>query len=612
MSNPVWPLQRGAATLLLMLLVGAAAMSSALGVMSKVRSNQAQSLAFQGVTQSQGEAWRGAELVRRYLLTSLEVGEYAEMVGLLAQSADGPLDFQFSGQPNLSAQVIAYDSALRRATVDLTARTGAGTAATSTSTLRLVYQLSEQSPLSGGLLAHKLSFNGDLNVNSNIVFENQTEQGMTLFVKDFVGINTLDIKGFHKLEVGTDFATHSDLTLEGVREIHANGDVQVKHRFNSKGGDSLTLRALGSICDNRGYLNGGDMLANDTIYSKRSDDTLGLVQAQGDGGTSLVSYPNQGQLCSNSHLIELASPADQVLAPDCSNVALNGGSACSASSALTPVKPVHGEEGFDAYAFRELANYAIYRQDGKTWVDVQDVSGIADGLYTLDGGTLNGEAGSATLCSRSCFDSEGNTFVIKDAENFNFNRGVVWVEGNLNFMGNGDYYATWLATGNIFVDGNHTFYSPNFIGQDGNGHRHDKDITGLEGKVPGLCTTVNGSYPSNFCLGEGFDYQVGGGLGNFALLAGSYDDQGNAVGGDITFKSNINAYGSLIAGNRVEFDSNINIWGIVSAQSNRNNNQHYMNSNINIIVDEDAVTVVEGSGDGEGHASVVLLWSRYL
>ena len=43
-------------------------------------------------------------------------------------------------------------------------------------------------------------------------------------------------------------------------------------------------------------------------------------------------------------------------------------------------------------------------------------------------------------------------------------QGVIWVEGNLRIEGQGLYYNTFMATGNIVTDGNQTFYAPNYAG----------------------------------------------------------------------------------------------------------------------------------------------------
>lgn len=142
--------------------------------------------------------------------------------------------------------------------------------------------------------------------------------------------------------------------------------------------------------------------------------------------------------------------------------------------------------------------------------------------------------------------------------------GVLWFEGNLE-VGNGSYYGTLVATGNISTSGSTRVYAVSFAGFDGGTRQEDWNrIT-----YSGIC--VNDRFPdihpTNWCDMQQLRLVPPGGtsLGQYALLAGSYDADGAYRGGTITLGNSVNVFGSVLAGNRFSSGGSTTIRGSVTA-----------------------------------------------
>lgn len=236
-------------------------------------------------------------------------------------------------------------------------------------------------------------------------------------------------------------------------------------------------------------------------------------------------------------------------------------------------------------ALQGAANMVFERTaDGETQVTMRSMNGVLDGSYVLGykqpdvwsprrpdhlcspdhltGGRdpATGQRKCATPLARLCqADANESCFVYDQAtetwsigsDTWNVRsiaRGVAWFEGNLR-LGPVAYVNSWLATGNVETHTNHTTWAPNAAGYDKLCANADIPWDGSLESTPGLA----GLYPTNLCntTAMGVVYSQ---VGNVAVIAGSYDADGNFVGGNIRINSpdgKTKLIGSLMAGNEV-------------------------------------------------------------
>ncbi|GGJ00242.1 hypothetical protein GCM10009083_16280 [Halopseudomonas pertucinogena] len=399
------------------------------------------------------------------------------------------------------------------------------------------------------------------------------------------------------------------------------------------------------------------------IYSKgavefNSTASVGRVQAEGDllmVGCSPTwnSATYGGNFTNNS---------------SCRGVATRS----TAPVPLVPVPPVEVQpEVFDANAYRSAANYIYSWVNGVVRVKVQGVEGVRDwddpanpaevrrnGYFyrtanIIDPGnpywtsrTVAGylcinnnapsrrdetageclaqtghgsHAGAALVTYRSgAWTLDGNHHA----------PGVVLFDGDL-VIGNGTYTNTFIATGNLTVSSaGGAVFALNYAGPHG--------ITAEGHTALGVCN--NAAYrlrPREFCR-SGYNHLAHGGLGNYALMAGSCP-LGNIngcsrsvyIGGDIDVQRTV--FGVTRAGNLFSTAGNARLHGYISALAQRNNgsvvNQMSASTVINLRVPavirdrydpSGGLVPVTGGGGGGGVGGEVtpgaawLQWGRYL
>lgn len=339
---------------------------------------------------------------------------------------------------------------------------------------------------------------------------------------------------------------------------------------------------------------------------------------------------------------------------------------------LDPVPPVEVEpEVFDANAYRSAANYIYSRNSGDIRVKVQNVEGIADwndegnppdvqrdGYYyraanILDPGNPNWSTRTVAgyLCLNSnapsrgdetageCIAPLGHGFSASSAlvqynnGKWTFNGdhhapGVVLVEGDVE-ISNGTYTNTFIATGNLrVVSAGGAVFALNYAGPHG--------ITVESHTALGVCNNTQYQLrPAEFCKST-YNHTAHGGLGNFALMAGSCPD-GNGkgcsasayIGGDIDVLRTV--FGVTRAGNLFTSAGNARLHGYVSALAQSNNPNSVNQMSASTIIDLRVPDVVlqyydlsgglisMGGGVDEGppenesvSGSAELLWGRYL
>lgn len=313
-------------------------------------------------------------------------------------------------------------------------------------------------------------------------------------------------------------------------------------------------------------------------------------------------------------------------------------------------KVEQASETFNANGVRHLANYVFFvNAAGAKKVVVRNVAGIQNGEYFLadyDNGPYKDRlctkvtgTGTSTRCADP--QPEKTITVCKGYSDYNscfaYNvstktwsingvsaaQGVSWFQGNLE-VGNGAYYNTFIASGNISTGGSTTVYALNYAGYNG---RAD----GVQYAPTGICENSHfpGLYPTDFCDKTGAKYLQAGldGLGNYAMMAGSrnddnYTDQAGYIGGNIALGSSVNIYGSIKAGNEFSSGGSTTVRGFVTALALGSVFKNSMGGSTTFDLRSLPKTLQPGGGKpgtpGTGggstnpNAQVQLKWSRYL
>lgn len=308
-------------------------------------------------------------------------------------------------------------------------------------------------------------------------------------------------------------------------------------------------------------------------------------------------------------------------------------------------------ETFNANDVRALANYVFFIDaTGAKKVTVRHVNGVKDGDYYLadyangaykdrlcsqvTGSGLNVRCAdpspekSITVCkgysaSNNCFayDASSRTWSINGVSAA---QGLAWFQGNL-VVGNGVYYNTFIASGNISTSGSTKVYAPNYAGYSGL-------VDGVQYASTGICDNAYFPllYPLDLCNKNTQEYLASGleGLGNYTMMAGSradenYDDLGSYVGGNIAVGASVELFGSVKAGNEFTSGGNTTVHGYATALALGQVNYNSMGGSTTFDLRKLPPTMQPGGGqpsqpgDGDGdtnspEAQIRVKWSRYL
>ena len=271
---------------------------------------------------------------------------------------------------------------------------------------------------------------------------------------------------------------------------------------------------------------------------------------------------------------------------------------------ISPVSPVTlNTSNFNAYTVENLAHYAFkIDAGGYKVVTVRAIAGIADGTYFIGDYANTAETGwsrgykdfmcselaadstpAAPRCKAPVRDPPGavcagystyNNCIAYDASSRTWTLsgtslvpGIAWFEGNL-LLSNGTYFNTFVATGNLSTAGGTKVYGMNYAGYDGT-----RVTSGVQKTYAptGIClnTYFPGRYPTDYCNAATGTYAppAGSVIGNYALLAGSYDGANHYVGGNIVLGSSSEIFGSVLSGNLYSSGGSTTIHGTVTALS---------------------------------------------
>lgn len=316
--------QRGAANLLLVLLIGLAMTVTSMGVLHAVRSSQEGQLSLHAMTPAQQSAWEGSELVRKYL-EALPVSSL--------ESLSGPVAVE--GLDGLGVNILSVEATgtggntVYKVVADIAATAAAQTSASTTATLQVVYGVTPPIPgksgddsnpgkqsanidtiniykdlnLTGGIAV----FGGDnanLNVQGNVTLDNAT----------VTGVNSINATG--NVTVGSgihvnQIYSNGDVTLTGsasVNQVNALGNVVVQGGANPllitangtvtfTGGGAATVKSTGDVTVSAGGVTIGSITTMGNVFWTGTGGGVTSITANGSvtyaggntGSTSITS-----------------------------------------------------------------------------------------------------------------------------------------------------------------------------------------------------------------------------------------------------------------------------------------------------------------------------------
>lgn len=298
MRIPVHPRrdgQRGLATILLVLMVGAALTATVLGVSYSVRGAQDKTLSMHAQTTAQARAWAGVELVRQYLLqeslttppwpslpwSPAITGTSASQLGVSIVSMTGP---DAGGFYAVTADITgagAGATAHLRAVYNVRPGTAA-VAATSVNANLDAANFYYDLQMTGGIVVVGSS-NANVNVDGDVTLDNAS----------ITGVNAVRSTG--NVSIGSGIA---------VNQIYSNGDVTL-----SGSSAVASVSALGSVYVNSSGMQGAINCNGAVIITNGSTGTInarGAVTAS-SGGTHGTINTNGSVLVTNGTITTVNS-----------------------------------------------------------------------------------------------------------------------------------------------------------------------------------------------------------------------------------------------------------------------------------------------------------------
>lgn len=601
--------QQGIATILIVLLIGMSMTAMTIGISHAVKSTQHKQTAVHASTHVQSAAWAAVTVFKSYLkqvnyedVESLTLGE--------------EIPLTITGLPqHITATVVNVDASQKasagiRVTANIRAQ---DQTAQASSSIQVVYhilnavcnlcqRLSANIDLFditnlGGDISFNLPVGGEStvsvegNVNAlNIALANVTYLNSTgnVILGSAVPIKEVYINGNLLLDGSAKVNKASVLGVVTLKNngsgdvIYANGNVEMD------GGPTLAVNSRSNV-DLKKYASHHTIIAGGLVSVAAP-----ITKVHAKGNILLTQWADARDIATESTLT-CVSPYwtmfDSLLAEialvNCPAVGTNVKSGVDLTIPImdvlppyTTIKPV-----IDAWPLKAQANYAFEYTGGKIRVTVKNVNNIGDGTYLLGRYPYSGGrdhlqylcdavdaagnctapvARTKTLCqghstSNACFayDVSAKKWTI---DGKNMAPGIVWFEGDLN-LANGQYYNTFIATGNLTTAGSLKSYAPNFVGYNAI----------CNNAFPLNATTdFAGLYPTQLCDISAVKLKYSP-VGNIAILAGGNNpNNGGAFeGGNITLGASNEMFGSVLASGYFDTGGDTIVHGYVSATANK-------------------------------------------
>ncbi|MFC7419418.1 hypothetical protein ACFQNF_05950 [Iodobacter arcticus] len=645
--------QTGMATVLILIFVGMALGATVLGSNYYVKSMQEQQNTSLAATQAQMRAWQGLDIAQSVFQRMTA----AQLQTLATAVASVPQNMTLNGVNDITLQLTGATAAAganpAQFTLVVTGMAGTGTSLASSSRLSAniaVTPATLPSRPSRGVVM----FNSDLKLGGAIKLFEGDIHNMEIRVNGNVetGGNSITGVGIIRSTGNITITSGSSFGL-----LHANGNITLTGSTSSK-----ALLSRGNIfLKNNGIIS--HVTTNGNIEIDNSTEVLDLLAGGAlnitNGGAKLeTGYQTAYSFNPIVDHFEITTlPQFDVAAgytgatgkPKFDKVKLGVSkpgdwfntrmiSVVPDLIVNVPVVTLTPDDSFDAYAYKELANYAFYADsDGRMKVKVKRITGVAEGDYFIGSYANNKKdylctavsgavsapqctspavASSKTICegfssSNSCFSYDGAK-KLWTINGKGIAPGVAWFEGHLAVQ-NGTYYNSFIATLDLKTTASATIYAPNYAGYSGK--------VGSTTYSPfGYCNqTSYGLTPSQFCASATeWNSDIDGGIGNFATMAGSTLNN-TYQGGDISFANSSDIYGSVWAGNLYGNTGDTKIHGYITALALGSKTSNTIQNSTNIILTNlpasfkaDQTLSTPGGGGAGNAASTVVRRVRYL
>ena len=612
LTSPSMQRQRGLATILIIITISLAMTAAAFGAIYSLRGNQNMQVAAHAQTHSQASAWAGVEVLRKYLA---QLAQTPDSLVSLTDSDDLVMSIANSSQElSLKAEIIKVQEPMDITvdnTYEVTANIhSADSLAKSTSVVQVLYRVSPFSCGGDAELNATLDFYRDLDISGDVNVKTEEGETADFYVDGDISLLNVSTSGITSLRSTGNVDLGSGIFLP---EVHANGDIvmtgsaTVGKAFSvgsltTSGAANVTGEAFINGDINFGGGSSGDLNSLADIYINSGGSTVGdvntagqvnLINASKIGNVSakddvniVNSYFSIGEILTESDVICSQNNTSNFSSIEAQG-SVNGNCSPANTSSGVDVDVINmdPEEPFymqpvivDAWAVRDSANYLFEWDDvnKQIQITVKNINTIPDGVYyvgenftdnkkdylcdAVDGASKCTSAPVAKICNsyseyNVCFtyDEATTTLAIGGT---NMAPGVVWVEGNLE-LGNGRYYNTMIASGDIHTANSHKTQAINYAGYD---IICDNDFPVNQSN------NFTELYPTNFC-DVSTNTLSGSSLGNIALLAGGNNPNtgGAYEGGDITLGASTEIFGTILAGNYLFTEGSTTVHGYVSA-----------------------------------------------
>lgn len=658
MSSPDRPAlprrQRGMFTIATVLLIGLSVLTSVLSVMYAVRALGQRQVAVHASTHAQAGAWAAIDVVKQYLEQEVLAGQRVDQLS--------PATFDL-GTNTVSitwgnAQVIS--PTVSRITSTIASTNAPAKAASVLEAVFDVQQGASESQTPSIDLPGVVTIHNDLDMRGGINFKGG--DNARLIVEGHANLTSASITGLYSLKATDDITIGSGISLQ---EVFSNAKLLL-----TGSGTVGTGAALGDITVQSGgsqgalRTNGNLTIANGSVAK---GDALGWIKtssggAQGtltSGGDTTVSNGSVARVDTAENLmitswptVKVANSQGVVTCPspwwsNYNSITAQSSVNCPQANVLTPGKvsirlppPLTAftvnQDKVDAYLLKDAANYVFERENNLTRVTVQNVHGVASGIYYLGSYPYqNGRGWQDFLCtnvnangvcavperpssalrticqgfstSNGCISYNKGVWTISGKS---LAPGVMWFKGDLN-ASNGTYHNTFIATGNITTTGSHITYAMNYSGY----------LTICRSLHPsGGSPDFQDLFPANYC-----DLSTGtmrpNAIGNSAFLAGGYDN-GIFSGGVVNLGASTEVFGSVTAGDNLETSGSTTIHGFILAAGQSKKSANTWNGSTTIDLRDLPKGYVPGAipnmgstkdspGGAQGLPNVSVKWLRY-
>jgi hypothetical protein len=473
-----------------------------------------------------------------------------------------------------------------------------------------------------GPLAASVSVKGKVNLSGNVEGLDAINSTGDITIGSSVSVSSLTTNGNVILEGNGSALTVSAVKNVTIKNSASAGTITANGEVNMEGRQVSVVNATGAVTVKSGSITTVATQGDVNWYSKDSAKTInanGKVTYFGsnngtaitsigdvvlDAGGNVQTVRTQGNTVVTQSEITNRLDGQGALVATASSIAsgtVGGTPTVDKASkvnviqtpnykvSITPVSvptvetTVVETSKVDAYQLRNSANYIFeMTADRKRQVTVRQVNGIKDGVYYLGNYPASGGRGyldflctavnaqgmctaplmpDRTLCQgettyNSCVTFSNGTWSLSG---WSLAPGILWFAGNVQ-AGNGTYYNSVIATGNISSSGSNKTIAVNYAGYG----PVCTQTRRAEDRIPAN-TDLKGLYPINLCdMTQGVYKPFS--VGNVAFLAGGYPN-GTFSGGTVTLGSNNDVYGSVVAGNNIETVGNTRIHGTITSAS---------------------------------------------